>query len=297
MMCNELLLRRILAGTRNPNHEDAGISGRGSDNQMSQFQAVIMQESFGRVLASITEFVIDIEVIDRYNQFSHMYGNKHLDKKTQAMITQNSKQSNSKYFQTIRYWKVSLHVMSKCEKFSTIISFNDLNYFYETEIFEYFENNPNVPLPNLIELLGDYLKYLFKYRKSIGTQVFWRFPFFRKPLKMGSESIISAKQLEVNKAYKMIGFYKDIQEQINQYNELIAKEEDIPLSLNKQQRKKLKKAPPALSLRPKFIVETSLPLFNDLNVLTATSTDQEVVLQKPKYLDGVMCLITITLHK
>lgn len=63
MLCDELLMRRTIP-------------------PLTQFQSIIMQESFGRVLASVVEFEIDTEIIDRYNQFSHMYGNKHLDEKT-----------------------------------------------------------------------------------------------------------------------------------------------------------------------------------------------------------------------
>ena len=95
----------------------------------------------------------------------------------------------------------------------------------------------------------------------------------------------------------MIHFYRKLQDRIDEFNDLIVKEENIPLSLNRQQKKKLKKAPPVLSLRPKYIIETSLPLFNDLNVLTVASTEQEIVLQRPKYFAGTMFMITITLHR
>ena len=85
---------------------------------------------------------------------------------------------------------------------------------------------------------------------------------------MGKQPIVSTNQLKVNKIYEMISFYRKLQDRIDEFNDLIIKEENIPLSLNKQQRKKVKKAPPTLSLRPKFIIEKSLPLFDDLNILT-----------------------------
>ena len=114
---------------------------------------------------------------------------------------------------------------------------------------------------------------------------------------MGNQPVINTNQLKVNKIYEMIKFYRKLQDRIDEFNDLIIKEENIPLSLNKQKMKKLKKAPPTLSLRPKYIIETSLPLFNDLNVLTVANTQQEIVLQRPKYFDRLMYLVTITLHR
>lgn len=247
-----------------------------------------MQESFGRVLASITEFKIDTEVIDRYNQFTHLYGNKHLNEKTKANLSKDHGSTSKKYFEIVRYWKINMHILNRCEQHNTIVSYNDLKFYYETQIFDFFENNPNIPMPKLIELLSDYLKNIFMYRTPLGIQAFWRFPIYRKPLEMGDQPVINSKQLKVNKIYEMIKFYRKLQDRIDEFNDLVVKEENLPLSLNRQQRKKLKKAPPTLSLRPKYILETSLPLFNDLNVLTVASTEQEIVLQRPKYLEGIM---------
>lgn len=190
-----------------------------------------------------------------------------------------------------------MHVLDKSEEYSTIICYKDLKFYYETQIFDFFEKNPNIPTPNLVELMNEYLKYIFVYRKQIGSQVFWRFPIYRKPLNLGDQPVVSTDQLQVNKVYEMIKFYRKLQDRINEFNDIIAKEENIPLSLNKQQKKKIKKGPPTLSLRPKYIIETSLPIFDDLNVLTVASTEQEIVIQRPKYLDNIMCLITITLHR
>lgn len=190
-----------------------------------------------------------------------------------------------------------MHVLAKCEQYKTIISYKDLKFYYETQVFDFFAKNPNIPQPNIIDMLSEYLKYMFVYRKPLGTQVFWRFPIYRKPLEMGDQKVVTSKQLQVNKIYDMIKFYQKLQDRIDEFNDLIATEENIPLSLNKEKKKKIKKSPPMLSLRPKFIIETSLPLFDDLNVLTVASTEQEIVLQRPKYLGNIMCLITITLHK
>jgi hypothetical protein len=276
MLCNDLYLRRI-AGD---------INSGASIKKVDQFQAVIMQESFGRILASVTEYLIDVEIIDRYNQFSHMYGNKHLDEKTKAMLTYKS--DSSKSFQNIRYWRINMHVLKRSEQYNTIVSFNDLKFFYETQVFDFFDQNPNIPIPNLVDLLNDYLKYIFMYRTPLGMQVYWRFPIYRKPIDMGNQPIVNTRQLKLNQIYEMIKFYQRLQERIDEFNDQITQEDNLPLSLNSQKKKSLKKGPPTLSLRPKFIVETSLPLFNDMNILTVAYTEQEIVLQRPKYLDGVM---------
>ena len=261
---------------------------------VNQFQSIIMQESFGRVLASVTEFEIEAEKVEKYNQFSHMYGNKHINEKTKALLTN---KEVDKSLETTRYWKINMHVLNQCRQYSTIISYKDLKFYYETQIFDFFENNPNIPLPNLIELLSDYLSNLFVYRSQLGMQVFWRFPIYRKPLEMGDEPVVNKRQLKLNKIYEMIGFYKKLQERIDEFNDYVIKDENIPLSLNKQRMSKFKSGPPTLSLRTKYIIENSLPLFKDSNVLTVASTEQEIILQRPKYLENKMFLITITLHK
>jgi hypothetical protein len=63
MFCDELLLRSHIPTSK-------------------QFQGVTVQEAFGRPLTSISEFEIDVEIIDKFNQFSIMYGNKHIDERT-----------------------------------------------------------------------------------------------------------------------------------------------------------------------------------------------------------------------
>lgn len=133
MLCNEILLRRSI-------------------QPQNQFQSIILQENFGRVLVSVTEFRIDTEVIDSYNQFSHIYGNKHLDQKTRNMLTDKSG-DNHKYFEIVRYWKIKINDLKHCQHFNTILSYKDLKFYYETQVFDFFESNPNIPTPNLVDLL------------------------------------------------------------------------------------------------------------------------------------------------
>ena len=57
---------------------------------------------------------------------------------------------------------------------------------------------------------------------------------------MGEQPVVSTAQLQVNKIYDMIKFYQKLQERINEFNDLVIKEENIPMSLNRQQKKKIK---------------------------------------------------------
>jgi hypothetical protein len=74
------------------------------------------------------------------------------------MIVNENQSKAGKRFEKIKYWKINMYILNECTQFSTIVSFKDLEFFYETQIFNFFENNPNIPKPNLIDLLGDYLK-------------------------------------------------------------------------------------------------------------------------------------------
>lgn len=44
-----------------------------------QCTGVIYQEAFGWVLTSVTEFTIDTQIMDNFNPFSFVHGNKHIE--------------------------------------------------------------------------------------------------------------------------------------------------------------------------------------------------------------------------
>lgn len=76
---------------------------------------------------------------------------------------------------------------------TTCINIKDLTYYFETEIFKFYEMNPNIPKWSLITNLGDYLSDIFIYKSYLGLVPYWIFPLFWKPINMGNSDIVSFK--------------------------------------------------------------------------------------------------------
>lgn len=66
--------------------------------------------------------------------------------------------------------------------YDAVISNEDLINYYESEIFNFYDNNPNMVKPNLIVLLGDYIKNIYIFRTKVGHILYWRLPQFKNPL-------------------------------------------------------------------------------------------------------------------
>jgi len=54
-----------------------------------------------------------------------------------------------------------------------VLSLHDLVHFYESDIPKYFDLDNPVKLPNLIDLLGDYVGMIVSYRTPIGRIFLW----------------------------------------------------------------------------------------------------------------------------
>lgn len=68
MICNEIEMRTIYPPT-------------------DSCTGIIYQETFGRVLASITEFTVDVQIMDQFtNPFTFMHGNKHIEDEAKILI-------------------------------------------------------------------------------------------------------------------------------------------------------------------------------------------------------------------
>lgn len=76
----------------------------------------------------------------------------------------------------------------------------------------------------------------------------------------------------------MFKFYQKLQKWVDEYNQQINQNEDLPLSLNRQKLKNIKNAPPILTLRAKYIMERLLPIFKDQNSLTIMSAEKEILM-------------------
>jgi hypothetical protein len=64
------------------------------------------------------------------------------------------------------------------KNYETVISYEDLIGYYESELFKFYENNQNVLMPDLVTLLNDYLKNIYIYRTKVGFVLHWKLPQF-----------------------------------------------------------------------------------------------------------------------
>lgn len=67
MICNEIEMRSI-----NPPTDSC--------------TGIIYQEKFGRVLASVTEFTVEVLIKDSFDPFTFLHGNKHIEDDAKVLI-------------------------------------------------------------------------------------------------------------------------------------------------------------------------------------------------------------------
>jgi hypothetical protein len=61
------------------------------------------------VLTSVTEFTIDTQIIDNFNPFSVVHGNKHIEQYSKDLIVKEILGGKSrKKFEKIKFWKVDI---------------------------------------------------------------------------------------------------------------------------------------------------------------------------------------------
>jgi len=126
-----------------------------------------------------------------------------------------------------KVWKVNLFHVGNKRHYDALISFDDLKEYYESQIFEFYEQNRNIVRPNLVQLLQDYIRNLHIWRSVVGYSLFWRLPQFKRPISIAGQvhTVQHANDLE------MLSVYMRLQRKIDEFN----KEEDsnaLPFSLD-----------------------------------------------------------------
>ena len=103
--------------------------------------------------------------------------------------------TNLKVFTAITMWKVSLIDMHKSQKYDAILTQDDLREYYECEVFDFFKNNPTVSMPDILELLKQYLLNLFNFRTQVGVTLAWSLPLYKVQLdSFGRPMVFDAEQ-------------------------------------------------------------------------------------------------------
>ena len=119
-----------------------------------------------------------------------IYGNKHITQqmitRTREMILQRTLEedptSKIKEFTPLTMWRITISDMRSSRRHIAILTQEDLLQCYETEVFQFFNDNPNIQRPNLLMLIKEYLTNIYRARTPVGTTLVWNLPQYKAPL-------------------------------------------------------------------------------------------------------------------
>lgn len=130
-------------------------------------------------------------------------------------------------------------------------------------------------LPNLVELLADYLGMIVAHRSLLGTALLWKLPLYRRRTDPVSGRMMPLNPDELYRM-KILDTYSQMLKNIEQ-QQAFEDNNALPLSLDaqKSQPSKARVQPPNLCLRSKTILEKHLPIYanNSRQLLKLVSQD------------------------
>ncbi len=97
--------------------------------------------------------------------------------------------------------------MSDAKTYDTVISFDDLHTYYETEFM--YKAQAHLKKPDLIRLLSDYLRTLYIYRSRVGNLLYWRLPMYKRPIDPKTGLAMEVPPEHMYKL-KMLGLYHQL---------------------------------------------------------------------------------------
>mmetsp|Transcript_31901 Transcript_31901/g.48882 ORF Transcript_31901/g.48882 Transcript_31901/m.48882 type:complete len:114 (-) Transcript_31901:1507-1848(-) len=110
-----------------------------------------------------------------------VHGNKHLnvDRVREEVLTPLIKRhgwEGLKSFDRVKVWKLSILDMSTGIEYYSLLSLHDIVHFYESELPYVIDLEDEVILPNLLDLLSDYLAMMVCHRTLLGKVILWKLP-------------------------------------------------------------------------------------------------------------------------
>lgn len=107
--------------------------------------------------------------------------------------------------------------MSTGLAYNVLLSLHDIVQFYESELPLVIDLDNEVGLPNLLELLRDYLSMMKTHRSLLGRIVLWKLPQYKRPTDPKTGRMINLNPDELYRM-KILEIYKrmlsNIQEQL-----------------------------------------------------------------------------------
>jgi hypothetical protein len=137
-----------------------------------------------------------------------------------------------------------------------LLSLNDLEDYWESDIAQVRDLENPVKLPNLIDLLTDYLGMVVAHRTVLGTALLWKLPLYKRRTDIETGKMIPLNPDELYRM-KILDTYTQMLKNIEQ-QQAFEDNNALPLSLDAGKSQKPDKArvsPPNLCLRSKTILE------------------------------------------
>ena len=105
----------------------------------------------------VQQFEIETELLRHHGELMMkiVHGNKHLTQQQLAEAREriimrsleHEPNQKLKEHHTVHIWKVKLFRVANCETYESILTQADLEDFYESEVFQFFRDNPQVQKP------------------------------------------------------------------------------------------------------------------------------------------------------
>lgn len=116
-----------------------------------------------------------------------IHGNKHITKQmiqtTRELILQKTLDENPasklKEFKPLSVFKIQIFDMRKSHKHDAIFTNEDLTYYFESEVFQFFRENEHVMMPSTLSVLNEYLLNLERVRTPVGATLQWNLPTYK----------------------------------------------------------------------------------------------------------------------
>lgn len=133
------------------------------------------------LLLEISQYDFRVESLAYFDPLAMVHGNQHLNadeimRDTLRPLLRQVGLRGLKSFQKAKVWKLRVLELKTSRNYTALLSLGDLKMHYETQLATYFDLENPVTLPDMFELLADYLGFMHVQRGLLGSQVIWRLP-------------------------------------------------------------------------------------------------------------------------
>jgi len=307
LVCNEQLLQRFVDNTE-------AAKSQQINNGIKQFKGILRNltnlrgegSKIKSWLVNANQYDIHVETLLYYNPMAMIHGNGHLvESQVRQAVLQPLLERNAaiKSFDKVKVWKLNLLDLGSGRSQDILLSLHDLEHFFESDLAKTRDLENPVKLPNLVDLLHDYIDMVVDHRSIIGRVFLWKLPQYKRRV---DEQTGRMLPLDPDELYRMkiLAVYQQMLDNIEQ-QKTFEDNNALPLSLDakKPEPNKARIQPPNLCLGLKSIVDKTMPIYenNSRQILKLVAQDTQVVIQKPKLFAGSFkktqyCIVTVLLQ-